>query len=188
MSFKAELEILVKDRKGRIKTIHQQPMRSFVKQFLQHLKCLFQGSDESNVKDMNGNLKNLQYTTEGSYHYMCMTFGFDTKRGVIIGSGTTPPSNDDYKLESEYTDSEFSYGSNSISLTEEDGYLVLRIARMFTNVSGSSKTISEVGLGCCSRASDQYPMFLLARDVLSSPITVEDGEQVIIRYKIKTMA
>jgi len=187
---KGELEIEVRDRQGRIKKRHKQQMKSFVRNFLKHLKCAFQEANETGLVDTSGNTVEIYHPFAGNYHFLDVKGGEGgATKGIVIGSGTTPPTNDDYKLESQYNTSVFSYSSTSITIVDEEGYVVLRIIRTFTNVSGSSKTINEVGLICRTGSPTvTNALILIARDVLSTPITVEDGESVVIRYVIKTMA
>ena len=185
-----ELEIEVRDRKGRIKKQYKQPMRSFVKNFLKILRAGFRDQDEPDVIDQSGDAYTVGNPSDSSGYYLYVEVDAgDYGAGVLIGSGTTPPSNDDYKLESKYDTSVFNYGSVSVSsVVEEEGYVKIKIARQFTNISGSEKTINEVGLAAYTQSSGGYTKFLIARDVLDQPITLADGEIIIIRYVIKIMA
>ncbi len=190
LHLKGELEIEVRDKEGRIKKIHRQPMRSFVRNFLKHLKAAFQEADEGGAVDTSMTTVTIIHPFTGAYHFLDVKAGEGSAvKGVVIGSGTTPPTNDDYKLESQYDTSVFLHSSTSITITDEEGYVVLRIIRTFTNVSGSPQTIGEVGLICRTSTHEvTNALILIARDVLSTPITVNDGESALIRYVIKTMA
>jgi len=187
VSIKGELEIEVRDKEGRIKKIHKQPMRSFVRNFLRHLHIAFSSTNKI-CKDITGADCEVPHPKSGMAYFMNVyTDAGDYELGVVIGSGTTSPSLDDYNLESPYDNSVFDFSSVGFSEVDEPPYTILKISRTFTNISGETKTISEVGLIGMSYSvtHSSHRNFLLARDVLSSPITLMDGEAIIIRYCIK---
>lgn len=54
--------------------------------------------------------------------------------------------------------------------------------RQFNNNSGGSITVNEIGLTSFLRVGSNWTTFLLARDVLSSPVAVANGAQLTITY------
>jgi len=108
--------------------------------------------------------------------------------GIWIGYGSTAVAPEDYTLESKATTTDFSYNGTTLEAVSYDANVALfRIIRTFTNISGASKTISEIGLVFYEKQNvspaDVY--FLIARDVLPTPATVPDGGTITVRYIIK---
>lgn len=105
---------------------------------------------------------------------------------LFVGSGMTPPSAEDYKLE------------NALNLQvnnqvcSHNATNLTTVIRTFQNNTEENVTINEVGLyvfRTCfydqwSTYHYQYPM-LVGRKVLSSPITLAPNEMIPIQYQIK---
>jgi hypothetical protein len=103
-------------------------------------------------------------------------------RYLVVGSGSTPASVDDYMLESMITTSVSSGGiSNSI---DNDGNFVI-IANVKNNGS-STITINEIGIPSnCYNGSSSSVVCLIERTVLDEPITLVAGESCFISYKVR---
>lgn len=72
----------------------------------------------------------------------------NTDRGTVIGTGETPVALTNYKLEAQVT-ANITHSSGSFALEAPDGSTyILAIIRSFTNLTGSSLPIREVGLYC----------------------------------------
>lgn len=103
--------------------------------------------------------------------------------GIMIGSGGTPATLDDYKLEALIT----SGLSVSVSVTSDDdndGVYKLTI----TNTSGVDVTIKEIGMALklyTGSNSTVSANFLVERTVLDNPITIPAGGIGLIDYAIK---
>ena len=112
----------------------------------------------------------------------CAPIATDTW-GIQIGRGTTPVTKTDYALVTKCTHgiatNQFQYGNSSIEEVEGvDPISKFRMIRIFTNGSGSSIDINEIGLVI----SNSGGLFLIARDVFVSPITVPNSSTLTIRY------
>jgi hypothetical protein len=112
----------------------------------------------------------------------------DGTYGILIGTGSNSESISDYKLQSQTghgTTSNFVYYNactiGAAAATPSD--ISVRVARTFTNQSGVTKTIEEIGLA--SRHSTGYK-FLHIRD-LTGGITVNNGQTLTINYDFITM-
>jgi hypothetical protein len=135
----------------------------------------------------------------------------DSTYGIVVGLGTTPPTPNDYILGSQITNGTGSgqliYSAHKISptpvsngtsnsysatSTPSSGLLPVsgnttswQISRQFTNQSGASITVSEVGLITQFYISSSSTTFiLLAHDLLSSPVTVPYLSILQITYTI----
>jgi hypothetical protein len=192
--FKAWIEIEVRDKEGRLIKEHKQPMRSFVENFMRALRGLFYSNATSGVETV--------ITIDGvSMTYPQIYVGYeiikvrapagDDTYGILVGSGTAPPTPSDHNLVTKIPNGteagQLSYGETSLDPINVTGNnIILRIIRTFTNNSGASITVSEVGLAAQTRhQSLGYKTFLIARDVLTSSINVPDGSTLTVRYVIQ---
>lgn len=107
--------------------------------------------------------------------------------GVLIGTGTTPPTIDDYKLSGEII-SNFTY-SSALSIEETDGGFTATVLFTITNTGSEAFTIGEIGMitnadkQYSSKASETYK-YLIERTVLDEPLTIEAGGVGLLTYTI----
>jgi hypothetical protein len=173
------IEWELKDPKGRVVKRGKQPMKSWVKQWLQILYVYFSNSSTS-IYDTGGTSRSVGILTwkvdAGS--------GVATY-GIVAGTSDTPVTRDDYKLGSQISHGngtgQLMYGamSHDAPTTYSTGYLT-RAIRVFTNNSGDSITVKEIGI-YVSYASYPY-YFCIIRDVLSTPVTIPNGYSWTVRY------
>ena len=104
--------------------------------------------------------------------------------GVIIGSGTTPPTIDDYKLENRITLSGIT-SSGSVSTTSDDGGITLISVLTIANNSGQEITIGECGIFTNNGSTGDAYCALIERTVLESPITIPAGGVGQVTYTIR---
>lgn len=184
-SFEPYLEIyrVIRTQKTlRYHLAHSQPARSFVKQWPQLLKCQFQGSGESNIKDTAGSLR---YETGGAIR-LNPGAGIST-HGIVLGTGNTAVALADYKLETQIA---HGAGAGQLSYAIEvfDAFEVVgstarfRTKRQFSNTSGGTITVKEAGLYAFD-ASSYY--FCIARDVLAVPFDIQNAQIAEFRYTLK---
>jgi len=117
-----------------------------------------------------------------------------TDRGIVVGSGSTAVTLNDFRLESQIPHGTASGQLRYSAITSSDITPINRalsnnwyyaITRKFDNLSPSDITIAEVGLiGRFSTNVGLLPA-LVARDVLPSPITLISNESTIIQYTIR---
>jgi hypothetical protein len=92
--------------------------------------------------------------------------------GALIGHGTGS--------------GQLSYGATVVESLTKNSVWYFRIIRTFTNNSGATVTVREVGLyvrlGLAT--SPYYYSCMLARDVPTPPITVPNGSTLTLRYII----
>ena len=106
-----------------------------------------------------------------------------SKSGVIIGSGTTAPTINDYALESRITTPLSSSGT--ITTTYNDNSVTHTSVFTITNNHTEEITISEIGIFNSSTAkSGEKYAYLLERTVLETPITISSGGVGQVTYTI----
>jgi len=113
-----------------------------------------------------------------------------TNRGIIVGSGTTPVTLEDFSLANPIPHGtgvgQLTYGTLTVFAIDQSlsNIWKYRIARTFTNQSTGDVTIAEVGLVANVYDADTLVGCLMARDVLPAPITLPAGDAVSFRYTI----
>jgi hypothetical protein len=108
--------------------------------------------------------------------------------GLVVGSGTASNTVGTYALQSLIShgtgSGQLSYGSHTFEdLVVSGSTIYFRIIRTFTNNSGASITVNEIGL--YARVQDSggtARIFCIARDVLSTGVTVDNGKTLTVRY------
>ena len=175
------VEIEVKNKKG--KTVYKKRFRSksWVKNFVEILRSQF-ANEDATVKATDGN----DYILSVDYIFVKASEGEDTF-GIQVGSGTTSPTPNDYILDNKINHGtgagELRYGNvtvETVSVTDTN-VSQFRVIRVFTNDSGGSVDVNEIGL--VASFSGYY--VLIARDVLASTVTLADGETLTVRYIVK---
>jgi len=208
------LIVTVKDKDGKIIKQHKQRSHSFLRNFLAMI-----GSLMINPFDSYGNYYYFLSTGNGWFSYdpantiyqttlTMLDSANDSTYGIVVGTGTTPPTPQNYQLQSQIANGTGSgqlvYGAHSVSptpgttlldgqsatpstgvLTPSGNTTSFSISRTFQNQSGASITVSEVGIIARVIAySDLKPYVLIIRDLLSSPITIPNGGVMAITYTI----
>jgi len=115
--------------------------------------------------------------------------------GIVIGSGASAgstPSPTLYNLVAQIpngtSSGQIEYGAVSVSSVSQSGQTTsFTISRSFTNVSGATITVTEIGIvvlmtgwNMGAYASGTY--FLIAYDIPSSAISVQNGQTLTITY------
>ena len=183
MNVKAYLKIKVINEKGKCIYYRRYRSRSFVANFI---KIIFTNLFNQSVTLVSTG--GSTYSTSGSNALNVNDGSNDDNYGIQIGTGTTAPAITDYRLTSLIPNGisagQMQYGavnvmSPVINTTNNTGYIT--VTRAFTNNSGGSITVSEVGL--VANYTGQYT--LIIHDLLPSPITVPNGSTLSIAYEIQ---
>jgi hypothetical protein len=102
-------------------------------------------------------------------------------RGIVIGSGTTPPSRTDYALVSKIPHGtgtgQIYYNRQSYELLTDYSF---RLNREFTN-AGSDLSVAEAGLQYTTYINGTAYITLLLRDTFT-PVSVTTGNGIRVRY------
>lgn len=141
--------------------------RNFVS--LMTKECLNIGSTPTNI-DINGNNVNntFAYLKQNNWDY----------NKFVLGTGTTKPKPDDYKLESVI---EEGYKCSTLIKRYETGSEkdMASIYGTILNTSDEPITFTEVGL-IMYGVSDKTIGTLFAREVYDTPITIEPGDVAVV--------
>ena len=129
------------------------------------------GLDGEIITKVNGNSIPLNFLNKS--RQAILTSDSPTTEGVFIayGKGTNTATSNDYNLESEITG--LTLLGNSVSITD-NGYTV---ASSIKNTSNENIIVKELGIFETSKS--EYGVgntFMLARNVLETPITINQNE------------
>lgn len=100
-----------------------------------------------------------------------------------IGTGTTTPKKSDYVLENPIEESLYTVAfvdNFSSDISSDEAYLSLQAT--FTNTSSDTLTFSEVGVFASPYTGST--LFLIAREVLDSPVSIAPGEAKTVILKV----
>lgn len=193
-------EIEVKDKNGKVLNKKQVEAKSWLVQFITMLKGHFgasavSGAGDANVSlvDEGGTGRAFPRSNVGDVDGIgCLGAAADVTEGIIVGSGDAANTITTYKLTTKILHGSTSgllvYGVTTIEdVTNPSGNdLQFRLTRTFTNNSGVTITVKEIGI--LSYGHDNTlaaRQWLIARDVLPSPTDVPDGATLTIRYVAK---
>jgi len=199
-------EIEVRDKNGNLISKRKGRSKSLLRNFALMLRGLMAGNIAGVVSNSYWNIKVKVTATDGTtFDYPNLPSYDDAKNapsameasalertdkyGVVVGTGSTPVTRDDYKLESQvpngFADGQLVHGKTTVEDVDGDPpSSVFRIIRTFTNEGSTTITIYEIGL--IVKAQDKY--VLIARDVLDTPQDVPAAATLTVRYIFKVTA
>jgi len=203
---RAYLSYWHKDAKGKTIKYRRYRSDSFVGNLLKIISYMFGNTTTFSQSDIVNSINipttyRLRNTSGTTYQYMPAwvanpleaSAGNDTL-GIVVGSGSTAVTLNDYNLVSKIphgtTAGRLAYGASTVqNMDVSDPTLwTFKITRTFTNSSGAPIDIREIGLiGTYLRISGTLlttDKVMIARDALSSSITVQPNDQVLVQYKI----
>jgi len=208
------VEAKVIDKNGKIIKVHKQKSHSFLMNFLAILATTMINSFNSfnnyyYFRITSGTWYSLNASNTGINSLFTMLDGAnDSSYGIVVGTGTATPTPNDYALRNQIVNGtgsgELVYSAHSVSpspgtselqagtstpsvgvLNVSGNTTSLQISRQFTNQSGASITVSEVGIISESLVtSTLVTNELIIHDLLSSPVTVPNLSILQITYTI----
>jgi hypothetical protein len=195
-------EVILRDRNGKVVKRFKRKSESWLRGFIGILRALMiqrygTAVSAQNITDETGTARGYPdiYAPSGYVTYYlpcCNGDAGDISQGIVVGSSDTANDINTYAL-----GSKISHGTGSGQLlynpmTFEDivnpsgTILQFRLTRVFTNNSGADVTVKEMGLLAKGKDNTDNPRsWLIARDVLTSPITIPDGYSLTLRYIVK---
>ena len=116
----------------------------------------------------------------------------DDTYGIMVGTGNSPVSDDDYALESKIPhgdgDNLLHYGAHTFGDVEVGtNYARFKVSRSFTNNGSVAITVYEFGLGVRNYWKDVHGIrkdlkLLIARDVVSDGVIVNPADTLVVSY------
>lgn len=110
---------------------------------------------------------------------------------LMCGSGTDAETYSDYTITEISGQTHIGYSNGNVTFDKDTRTYSATIKRILRNDSGENITVTEVGLFTAryrknNDSTGSYLMrFMLNRQVLENPITVENGEQYVISMNLK---
>jgi len=183
----------------RVETVNVQLIQrsdSILQPFMQYLQQTLTG-----VASTSGTVSYLPVSgiigTDGATHnFISVVSGGassgDASGGIVIGTGNALNSPSTYALQSQIQNGtgagQMQYGAVSVAALATSGNTVSFTAnRTFTNNSGASITVAEVGIYewiYVSSPAGNSPV-AFARDVLATPVTVANTTPITVYYTIQ---
>jgi len=197
--------VLIKDKEGKtVKRTHWKESKSFVLQFLGLFDAHFSHpaggfTTAVTVKDTAGASRSMGATAYaygyGANLWAAFAPNSNDTYGIQVGTGTTAPTNIDYKLETKISTGvgagNLSYGTHSKTTTQVVGSNVdFVFSRSFYNGSGNTVTVNEIGIVVYNTDSTNPGVaayILLARDVIT-PVDVANAQTLTVQYTFRTTA
>lgn len=105
------------------------------------------------------------------------------KGGTILGTGTTPPTLDDYQLSGNQITT-FTYSVNTTKTADDNG-IEMSFTFTITNTGSESFTIGEVAVFGKPGGKNAEHNALLERTVLDTPVTISAGGVGQVTYTIR---
>jgi hypothetical protein len=193
---KAVIEYEVRDKNGKLIQKGKFPAKSWVGNIIRLLNALwkpwaspgyssvYQISTPSVLLDTSNTARNITIVTNSTGNFGGAAPAGDTSAGILVGTSDSPVSLAQYNLLGLIPNGtgagQLSYGATVVEDLTTDTTYFFRIVRTFTNNSGASITVREIGLFL---KPNQYS-YMFARDVPTSPISVPNGSTLTLRYII----
>ena len=196
------IEIEVRDSKGNVIQKGKHKMHSFLNNFLKAIEAFARGANVT-VTNTAGGSATFAYagsrsvTTGGEsvVAMNCMAGDNDASFGIVVGTGTTPVTLAQYALASQIPHGtgagQLDYNASNAEIIGLDTSVSppvyrFRIIRTFTNSSGGSITINEVGLVAYHKVTAIFT-FMIARDVLPQPYVIPNGGTCAIAIVVEVV-
>ena len=184
----AVLELTVKDKDGKVTDHRLMRSRSFVRQFLELLWIQAYQIPEIAPYNMRDTSNALQDICEGGLSFAADGGVGVVTHGIIVGTGTTAPTIDDYAIETIIAHGtgagELQYGAVTFGAPASDATTSqFTITRNFANGSGGAITGNEVALYVKGFKYNTTYYFLTIRDVIAGGISVPDGDTLTVNYR-----
>jgi hypothetical protein len=199
VQIRATITFKITDANGTVIKEWTEPAHSLNSNFALIIQAMW-GATSVNVGDTSGNSLTVNGASGGT---MAVTApSGNTSYGIVVGSGasagSTPSPSAPYlkaQIPNGTGSGQLEYGAVSVSTASVSGQTTsFTITRSFTNVSGATINVTEIGIiayltgwamvvssaGTEASASSDY--VLIAYDIPSSAIAVQNGQTLTITY------
>ena len=189
-------EVEVRNKQGKLLTKRKGVSKSLLANFMRWFKAKISVTTES-VVDTDGTSRTIIYGGTISNHGVAGRINAEDDNddyGIMVGSGTVAVSPEDYQLASKIAHGigtgQLDYGTQTFeTVVVSNNTSSFRVSRTFTNLSGASISVQELGIAMKTYTTDQTTIsILILRDVLASPVSVPDGATLTVRYTFQVTA
>jgi len=191
--------IEIRDKDGKVIRKITKESRSILKNFASILRSLMWGdcvSKNVTIKDIYGTSRTYpDLNSTNDFMFFVRSSSNINFFGIVVGSGDTPVTRNDYKLATYILGGT---GSGMLSMFDTlveavDGTppdSKWNVARIFMNQSGGDVTVKEIGIAGEHRhfTDGQYRYYQMVRDVLPAPQTLTPLQQMTVTYTWKVTA
>jgi len=198
------IEAIIRDKKTK-KIVHHSIRRceSFTKYFMAGLLTMMnRGTYGVTTTGTEAVYFDVTTTTQGralvyqSLNLFCSTGSGATLNGIVIGTGTTAVTINDFKLEAPIAhgtgSGELQYSAVSFGApVSSTGTTYFIISRLFTNNSGSQIDVTEAGLYCIihiasTGAGGNQFKFMTLHDIIDPAFEVSNTQELTLNYLLRT--
>jgi len=194
----AVLEWTITRPDGTVREHKVKKSESYLRQFMELLMVQMLAASEvlpSFIRDVTNTLREVAVS---ALNFQCTAAANDDSYGIVVGTGNTPPTINDYALQTKVAHGngagQVQYGGVTFGLpTSNTTTSHFTVTRNFSNVSGNPVVIYEMGLyvkgdnplpWISHRYSQSYRYnFCTIRDVIPAGITILNGETLTINYR-----
>lgn len=136
-------------------------------------------------KNLNGDsIDKFYLDSRSNYSYSILNYQYVSSVWLKLGSGNTPVTESDYKLDNEITAGIKESTNRKYSHTVESDSIAVDYVYYLKNTSNDTLTIREIGL-CSYCYADAQENYLITREVLEEPIVVPAGGYFTIQTGLK---
>jgi len=197
VQLRATLTFKITDANGTVIKEWTEPAHSLNTNFATIIWALWNAA-QGELTDTGGTAIYIQGASGGAWAVTAPSG--NTSYGILVGSGATAgstPSPSTYKLSAQIpqgtSSGQIEYGAVSLAAVGVSGQTSsFTISRSFTNVSGASLSVTEIGLAVymtgfamtnvSTNSAVTSGYFLIAYDIPSSAISVANGQTLTITY------
>lgn len=182
MKFEIAVDVVIVDKHGKVIKRIRKKCRSYIRQMIDLLQIGLSYTSGT-VKDTGGTSRTASYNNP---NFNSTAAAANANYGIQVGTGTTTVTISDYQLATQIAhgagSGQLQYGATSVGSVAIIGTSAqFIVARTFTNSSGASITVNEVGL--VSRDGVNLWYYMMERSLIT--FAIADGASATVTYTIK---
>jgi hypothetical protein len=194
LGFRYQLD--VRDKNGKLLSLTKGASHSFVRNWIRILQCMMKAQNGMVSTVVLKDTSNVDRTCYGSATtpdirsvIACGAEAANANYGIVVGSSDLAFDRTHYNLQGKIAHGtgagQLIYGATAVEdYSETDSQARFRMTRTFTNNTGSTVTVKEIGIVFANLAVGVTWNILMARDVLTSPQAIPDGATLTVRYTL----
>jgi hypothetical protein len=194
LGFRYQLE--VRDKNGKLLSLTKGDSHSFLRSWIRILQCMMKPKSNTVSTVVLKDTSNVDKTCYGSSSateirsvIACGADASDAGYGIVVGSSDLAFDRTHYNLQGKIAHGsgagQLLYGAMAVEdYSETDSQARFRMTRTFTNNTGSTVTVKEIGIVFVNYSTVASAAILMARDVLTSPQAIPDGATLTVRYTL----